>query len=137
VKRRHDERDSLRRLRQHELRLEPQDAKPKLSQPRIPAAVSTAPTAMLRAIHFNDEPFRRSKEVHDEAGNHDLAPKHRAELASAKPLPQDALRLGRRLAHDVSARFEDLLTTELAECGHGASSRPAWGRVQRPQAQAL
>jgi hypothetical protein len=66
-----------------------------------------------------------------------LAAKHRAELTSAKRLPQDALRLGRRSPHGVSARFQDLLTTELAESGHGASSRPAWGRVQRSLAHDL
>jgi hypothetical protein len=136
-KRRRNLCNGFRRARQDDLRLEPQDPQAELGEPRIPAAVRTAPTAMLHAIHFNHEPGRRSKEVYDEAGDDDLAPKRRTKLIGPERLPQEALRLGRRPAHGVSACLEDLLTTELAESGHGASSRPAWGRAQRPQAQAL
>jgi hypothetical protein len=66
---------------------------------------------MLQAVHFNDEPGRRSKEVHDEASEHDLTAKRGAQLTGPERLPQDALGLGWRLPHGVRARVEDLLTT--------------------------
>ena len=72
------------------------------------------------------------EEVHDGPGDNDLPSKWRAQLAGSQRLPKAGFRLRRRLSHSVSARFKKLLTTQLVECGHVASERLAWGRVQRP-----
>jgi hypothetical protein len=122
---------------QHDLRLQPQHAQPELLEPLVAAAIGPTPPLVKRAVHFHDEPCGRREEVDDAAGDDDLPAKHDAELLRAQCLPEQALRLRWSLPHGMSARLKKLLTTLLADGGQAASSRPAWGRVQRNRAQDL
>ena len=86
---------------------------------------------MLRAVHFHDEPRRRSKEVHDEALQDNLAAKPHAELAAAQRLPKHPLRLRRRLAHAVRVRRKLDLPLKLpAPPSVGVAARPVRARLR-------
>ena len=130
-------RDRVTRVAEHHLRLKPQDAEPEGGQALVSAAVTAALPRMVRPVYFHDQPCRRSEEVHDALGYDDLPAKLHAQLTCPQRPPEPSFRLRRSLPQSVSARLKKLLTTQLVECGQGASERPAWGRVQRPQAQDL
>ena len=102
VQRHDDELERALRLPEHDLRLQPQHAKPKLRKPSGPATICRTPEPVLRPIHLHDEPRRRSEEVDDVAGNHDLPAKLHAELCTAQRLPEQPFRLRRSLPHGVS-----------------------------------
>jgi hypothetical protein len=132
-----DELQSLLSRVKHHLRRHPEHPDAQRREPPLPAAVTATLARVMRTIHLDNEPSCRSEEIHDAASHHDLPAKLHAELAAPQRRPEHPLRLRRTLPHGVSMCFEKLLTTQLLESGHAASERPAWGRVQRPQAQAL
>ena len=67
------------RLTEHELSWQAEHGEPELAEGSIAALVGCAPASMMRAIHLDDEPSRRSEEVHDEGSDDDLAAKLQAE----------------------------------------------------------
>ncbi len=89
-----------------ELRWEAQDRESEGLKRAVPALVSIALARVMRAVHFHDEPRRRSEEVGDEAADDDLAPKPHAELRRPERLPKHPLWLRWRRAHAVRVRFE-------------------------------
>ena len=73
----------------------------------VPTGVSAHTPSVMPAVHFHDEPGRRSHEVRDVTTNDDLAPKPNAELRARQRLPKPRFReRGRRPKHRGTPRKE-------------------------------
>lgn len=89
-----DDGDGGLQIAEHELGGEPHDAIAGALQATVPARVRPAlgRAAVVRAVHLNDEPARRSEEVHDAPSDDGLATEPDAELGGAERFPERALR---------------------------------------------
>jgi hypothetical protein len=94
---------------------EPQHPQSRGGQSAVTALVGVAPSAVVRPIHFDDQPRLWREEIHDEGLHHDLASKPDAELRGAKRRPKQALGLGGRQPHAVRMSCELLLLAKRAE----------------------
>jgi hypothetical protein len=89
--RRPHERDGRKRLLQHNLRRQTQDAPPKPSESTIAPSIGRPTASMSGAIDLDDELHRRRSEVGDEAPDDHLPPKPNPELPAAQMRPKRLL----------------------------------------------
>lgn len=75
-------------------------------------------------IHFDDEPRRRSHEVHDALTDDDLAPKLDAELLGPKARPKERFGRSGMKAHSMSPTLKKKLTSESWSAEEGHRRRP-------------
>jgi hypothetical protein len=93
----------------------PKDAIAQAVEIAISARIGSLPLSMMAAIHFHDEPHRRSDEVGNVPSERDLPTEPNPEPAATKLRPE--LLLGRResRAHLTRARLDEFARLRLRE----------------------
>ena len=99
--------ESFIKVALNERALQPQHPIAHALEHTVPARIRRAPPLVIRAIHFHDQPYRRSSEVRDDTPEWNLPAKAHAELATANSVPELLLRSRERRAHLPSAKVDD------------------------------
>jgi len=86
-----DERDCASEVPKDDLRVDAQDVTAEAAEVAVPTRVGCVTEAMVRAIHFDDEPERRCEEIRDGVAEDDLAAEGDAEFVGGEFGPEFAL----------------------------------------------